>query len=81
MPESGEKRCPDCEGPLQPIKLFARTPFAGGTYSDGAVIRYATAEARRGKWFSWTYDVAGRVNAMMCSSCHRIFFYGQPGEG
>jgi hypothetical protein len=74
------QRCPDCDGELQPIKLFARTPTKAGKV-DGAVIRYASAEAQRGKWLSATYDVAGKVRAVLCSSCHRIFLYGQPREG
>lgn len=84
MAELGGKRCPDCDSSLQPIKLFARTSIQrkyGAYDSDGAVIRYATGEAKRGKWFSWTYDVAGKVSAMICSSCHRIFLYGLPGAG
>jgi hypothetical protein len=84
MAASDEKRCPDCDGSLLPIKLFARTEIntkLSSYYSDGDVIRYAAAKAERGKFFQWTYDVAGQVSAMMCSSCNRIFLYGQPGAG
>lgn len=79
-PEStAKRRCPDCGGALQAIKLFARS--AGGGvhgYMDVPVLRYAAAEAQRGSW-SYLYEVAGKVNARLCSSCHRIFLYGEPG--
>src|SRR5262245_24139498 len=42
MAESGVRRCPDCDGEVQPIKLFARIITQGGEM-DAAVIRYATA--------------------------------------
>lgn len=80
MSDASEKPCPDCGGSLTAIKLFARTPIKGQwTDSDGAVVRYATPEAAYG-WVVSQYDVAGRVSAMLCSSCHRIFLYGHPGE-
>jgi hypothetical protein len=81
MAEVSAKRCPDCGAPLMPIKLFARTPVNDQLNpSDGPVTRYTTPDAKRG-WFVSQYDVAGRVSAMLCESCQRIFLYGHPGEG
>jgi hypothetical protein len=80
MVEVSANQCPDCGGALTPIKLIARTPVKGQLKpSDGAVVRYAIPEAKRG-WFVSQYDVAGRVSATLCQSCHRIFLYGHPGE-
>lgn len=80
MADASAKPCPDCGAALQPIKLFARTPVTQQfNSSDGEVIRYATPEAKLG-WLVYQFEVAGRVSAMLCESCHRIFLYGHPGE-
>jgi hypothetical protein len=79
MSEPTDRRCPDCKAPLDPIKLFARTPIRHGD-ADGAVIRYATPEAQKGT-LSWCYDTAGKVHAMLCSKCLRIFLFGEPNTG
>jgi hypothetical protein len=81
MTKASAHQCPDCSGVLNPIKLIARTPIGSQlTDSDGAVVRYAKPDAKRG-WFVSQYEIAGSVTAMMCESCHRIFLYGRPGEG
>jgi hypothetical protein len=81
MPDSDEQRCPDCGGSLEDIKMFARTPIALTWDADGAVVRYAKKEARRGWFWSWMYESAGRIKALKCSGCHRIFLYGEPKAG
>ena len=85
MAEASVKHCPDCRGDLEPIKLLARTPLLEGALSfpqyvesDGAVVRYAAADAKRSDTGNWTYRVAGTVKATLCSSCHRIFLHGEP---
>ena len=57
--------------------MFARTPIAWAWDADGAVVRYAKEQARRGWFFSWMYESAGRIKALKCSKCHRIFLYGE----
>lgn len=79
MAEPSERRCPDCGGELQPIKLFARTLEGWpGVGQDGAVSRYTTPHAKRDSLSQ--FKVEGRVRVTLCSSCSRIFFYGEPGN-
>jgi hypothetical protein len=75
MVEESARRCPDCGGELRPIKLLAKGPAA---QPDGAVTRYADPGAKRDGCFQ--FPQAGKVSAMLCSSCHRIFLYGEPAE-
>jgi hypothetical protein len=79
MADASARRCPDCRGDLQQIKLFART-FIGwpGVGQDGAVTRYAIPEAKRNGLSQFKEE--GKVSASLCSSCHRIFLYGEPGR-
>jgi hypothetical protein len=76
MNDASVRRCPDCAGDLQPIKLFARTMVGWpGCGQDGAMTRYAAPETKRNGISQ--FEVMGRVSATLCSSCHRIFLHGE----
>jgi len=80
MPPSSSQpgACPDCGAPLQPIKLFGRGPESlAGIALESDITFYTAAGAERGTW-SGKYKVDGVVQAYMCTSCRRIFLYGEP---
>jgi hypothetical protein len=59
------------------VKLFARTVVGWpGVGQDGGVTRYSAPDAKRNGLSQ--LEELGKVNSMMCSSCHRIFLYGEP---
>ena len=72
--------CPDCGGSFARVKIIARgseNPFSGAAV-DAEVKLYAEADAQRSAWLGM-FTPAGRVRALMCQSCCRIFFYGSRG--
>lgn len=76
-PEERDRRCPDCNGSLEPIKLFGRStenPLSGAAI-DCEVNRYTAGDAGRG-WLWGMFAEKGRVHARICTMCRRIFLYG-----
>jgi hypothetical protein len=72
--------CPDCGAPLLSIKLLGRGPEnLAGFVLESEVSFYAAADVERGTW-SGKYKVDGKVQAYICSSCRRIFLYGEPDQ-
>ena len=72
--------CPDCGAPLQAIKLVGRGPEnLAGFVLESDVTFYTAADADRGTW-SGKYKVDGAVQAYICTSCRRIFLYGEPAQ-
>jgi hypothetical protein len=75
MPMSDERACPDCSSVMRSIKLIDKS-HAG----EHTALEYTVPEARRSFW-TGTYPVEGKVNAMMCGECGRIALYGDPKAG
>jgi hypothetical protein len=72
--------CPDCGGTFARVKIIARgseNPISGAAI-DTEVKLYAEADAQRSTWLRM-FTPAGRVRALMCQSCCRIFLYGSRG--
>src|SRR5262245_46141119 len=80
LPPAREEACPDCGGSFAPIKLIARgfENQLTGSADDAEVKLFAEADASRGFWFGM-FTQAGRVRALMCQACGRIFLYGSRG--
>jgi len=68
-----ERPCPDCGGPLSPVKLIE----SGGTHWRHTETEYAAGDAQQGL-LSGRFPVEGRVRAWMCADCGRILLYGAP---
>jgi len=69
-----ERKCPDCRGSLEEIRLVDKTTVSGGGHHD---LEYTVPEAKRSFW-DQKFPVAGKDDALMCQSCGRITLYGQP---
>lgn len=64
-----ERRCPDCDCPLEPIAMLDQFYFM--SYGE---LRYSfTAGARRA--FPRT---SGTAKGWICPECQRILLYGEP---
>jgi hypothetical protein len=64
--------CPDCDTPLQAIKLIERS------MGPDRELEYAAGDARPG-WLLGQFPVAGKVGARMCPCCGRIVLHADPG--
>ena len=65
--------CPDCETPLQEIKLIDHS------VEPDRPLEYAAGDAHRG-FFLGRFPVAGTVRARMCPACGRIVLHGEPNQ-
>ncbi len=65
--------CPDCETPLQNIKLIDHS------IEPDRELEYAAGDAHRG-FFLRRFRVAGRVRAQLCPACGRIVLHGEPNQ-
>ncbi len=63
--------CPDCETPMQEIKLIDRS------VEPDRQLEYAGGDAHVGLLLG-RFTVAGKVRARMCPACGRIILHGGP---
>jgi hypothetical protein len=68
-PGGQARSCPDCGAEMRPILLFDQAD--GDRHAD---LEYATES---GCW-PFRRPRAGKITAVMCSSCHRVLLYGVP---
>jgi hypothetical protein len=69
--------CPDCEGALRPFKLIDATEIQlGGKGTRHVGLAYASARAKSSLLGSHI-KAEGLVTGVLCSSCGRIFIYGE----
>lgn len=68
----GRTTCPDCQTPLQPIRLIDHSA------RPDRDLEYAAGDAEQ-TW-SLAIPVAGKVRAHVCPSCRRIVLYAEPFE-
>ena len=65
--------CPDCDGKLVDIQVIDRgfmdTEHQGFVYASGGV---------KPSFVTGSFKTAGTVEARMCESCSRVFFYAVP---
>jgi hypothetical protein len=66
------EKCPDCEGPLTPIRLIdkAYRPMHGK-------MEYAAGDAKPGMWLG-RYPIEGQIEGRLCGECGRILLYAKP---
>ena len=64
------KLCPDCETPLQKIKLIERSN------EPDRQLEYAAGDAHKSA-FLGRFPVAGKVLARMCPDCGRIVLHAE----
>lgn len=67
--------CPDCEGDLQNIKLIDATDRSMGGGVGHVELQYA-ARGSVASHYSGTITSDGIVKGKLCTSCGRIFLYG-----
>jgi hypothetical protein len=72
MATAHDRKCPDCGGKVEAIKLIDKSHMGVHTQME-----YTVPEARRGFWMG-TFPVEGKVDAFMCEQCGRIQLFGQP---
>jgi endogenous inhibitor of DNA gyrase (YacG/DUF329 family) len=76
-----ERMCPDCQTPMQPIRLVDATSSEvfGTEGSDHVDLEYALPDTpTKMGWKSHYVPAAGRVGAVMCPACGRIVLYAIP---
>lgn len=74
------QECPDCQGPLQVIKIIDATGRAMESGISHVELAYASPASAQSS-LSGTIPVAGHVRAKLCTSCSRIYLYGSRKAG
>ena len=75
--ENPVSKCPDCESPLQPIKLIDATQKMGDQEGRQHVeLSYAALDATP-SFFTGKVSRLGVVRGCICPSCGRILLYGK----
>ena len=65
--------CPDCEGSLRAIRIL---DVAYGDLSSKTQLTYAESDA--GKGMLGIPNRSGRIDALACADCGRVFLYARP---
>jgi hypothetical protein len=68
------RRCPDCQGDLQPICLIDR--ISDGRQRD---LEYTAIDVQPDLW-TGALPTEGRIEPFLCTTCGRILLYGWPRE-
>ena len=76
-----QRLCPDCQQPLQRIRMIDATAPLGLDDWGGAkhvTLQYSAADAPRKGIFLARFPVAGHVFGWLCDQCGRVQLYAAP---
>jgi len=70
------RKCQDCDGDLQAIRLIDQGIRWFGTGKFEGDLEYSGTEAKP----SWTgkLPLEGKITAFMCQDCGRVILFGEP---
>jgi hypothetical protein len=77
MSDTTIRKCPDCKGAMKDIEIIDKFGDGGILGIPHTILEYAVPGSKK---FFWTgrWPIEGKVAALMCETCGRILFYGQP---
>lgn len=78
MPNSDDRKCPDCASPMQPIMIIDRSRL-NEIQSIDSVLSYTSPDARPSFW-TGKIPATGAVSSYACTQCGRILLYAKKAQ-